>query len=138
MDKINFIIYGLVAILTFFQIRYYLHMLQQNSYRNERFYRWLKGFFPSRKRNAEVVLIIVAVALMFFLLQIPSILVNAFLVIILLVSIFYKKEKKPLVFTDRAKRIFGVALLLAVAYYAVVFLFVKQSIIHLKIFQNNK
>ena len=131
MDKVMYIVYGLLAILTFYQIRYYLHMLQQNSYRNERFTRWLKNYFPSRKRNAEVVLIILAVALMFFFLQIPAIIVNVFLILILLVAIFYKKEKKPLVFTDRAKRIFGVALLLGIAYYAVVFLFVKKEYLRL-------
>lgn len=91
-----------------------LHMLQQNSYRPERYWRYLcKGDRMSAWRLVDVALLL----LLFSTLLMPRI--NEFIVAMVCLGkiwkITHEKFKKPLVFTNRVKRIYGVAAGLSVA-----------------------
>ncbi len=87
-----------------------LMMLQQNSYRNDRYTRW----FNTSNESTTVTRMLTCIAL--FLILVHNIPTSAGAVIasaILIyntVKLLTAKYKKPLVFTNRAKRIFGVML----------------------------
>ena len=99
------------AVYAVFKFLYELHMLQQNSYRNERFTRWLKGNYGSADRGLEVIFLVFSLLITF--LYAPVGLVLMTLSFVFLSWRFYnKKHKKALVLTDRAKRILGVSLVL--------------------------
>ena len=92
------------------EIKFQLQMLQQNSYRNDRYNRWLKGeTFASISRLIDL-----------FLLLLLSTNFLPTLVQIITVTVVWAKSlrmlrikyKKPLVFTKRAVRLYTVALLL--------------------------
>lgn len=97
----------------FLELKRDLMMLQQNSYRNERYMRWLKA-----SQDSTSVPRIIALALLLFTLTnfCPA---NVAIIIVLIFALFnaiklYKaKYKKPLVFTNRARRIYVVATVLA-------------------------
>ncbi|PIE86019.1 MAG: Mur ligase [Bacteroidia bacterium] len=83
-----------------------LHMMQQNSYRNERYLRWLKTNFLKPAKYAEFALILIfSFALTFNWIPL-SIVFTIVLAISVSLSFFRKKYKKKLVFTKRAKRLF--------------------------------
>ena len=101
-----------------------LMMLQQNSYRNERYSRW----FSQSGESTRIGRIMGCIALM--LLLIPSILpfasaaVGIIITLWEAVSLWRKKYKKPLVWTARAKRIYGVMVGLACVVAAIFGIFV--------------
>ncbi|MGK0365879.1 MAG: UDP-N-acetylmuramoyl-tripeptide--D-alanyl-D-alanine ligase [Saprospiraceae bacterium] len=100
-----------VAIYAVFKFLYELHMLQQNSYRNERFTRWLKGNYGSADRGLEVIFLVFNLLITFLYAPVGLVLVT--LSFVFLSWRFYNKEhKKALVLTDRAKRILGLSLFL--------------------------
>lgn len=90
-----------------------LMMLQQNSYRNERYMRW----FSQSGESTNIGRIFGCVGLFFLLLQRLPFFASAAVCVIItvaqLVTLMRKKYKKPLVWTPRAKRIYGVMLALA-------------------------
>ena len=98
-----------------------IQMLQQNSYRPERYWRWLKqDLFPAWR------LIDVALVVLLFSTLLPPLL-SAFIIALVAIAktaiIFTKKHKKPLVFTKRVWRIYSLTSLLAtVIYVAVIFI----------------
>lgn len=85
---------------------YYLHMMQQNSYRNDRFCHWLKTK-KSKLSPLEVLPLVVAVLLIFL----PQFDVWAMLVMTCIYALLFftyrrPQQKKALVMTARAKRLF--------------------------------
>lgn len=106
-----YIVCGVYMLLNF---KYDIQMLQQNSYRISRYYRWLeKGDYYSASRLVDLALLM----LLFSTLMTPA---QAALVIAVtfIVKIFYilrRKYKKPLVFTRRVWRIYSVSGVLAAA-----------------------
>lgn len=100
-----------LAIYAVFKFRYELHMLQQNSYRNERYTRWFKGNFLRADRGLEFFFGIIALPIAYFFPVVGAILYV--LIYSFLSWRFYnKKHKKALVLTNRAKRILVVSLVL--------------------------
>lgn len=91
-----------------------LMMLQQNSYRNERYWRW----FSQSGESTNIGRILCCVALMFLLVRhIPffaGAAIGMIIVLCQLVSLIRKKYKKPLVWTPRVRRICAVMWALAV------------------------
>lgn len=91
-----------------------LMMLQQNSYRNERYWRW----FSQSGESTNIGRILCCVALMFLLVRHIPFFAGAVIGIIItvgqLVSLIRKKYKKPLVWTPRVRRICAVIWVLAV------------------------
>jgi len=92
-----------------------LMMLQQNSYRNERYNRW----FSQSGESTNTGRIMCCVGLMLLLIHaIPAIAAASAGIIIslwLAIKLHKAKYKKPLVWTPRARRIYGVMLALTVA-----------------------
>ena len=99
------------AVYAFYKFRYELHLLQLNSYRNERFIRWFKGNYSSADRGLEFVFLLLGLLITFIFAPVGMGFM-LFTLIFLTWRFHNRKYKKALVFTDRAKRIYGVALLL--------------------------
>ena len=113
--NIVFILIVIVALInTLLELKRDLMMLQQNSYRNERYMRWLRSSQDSTSYPR-----IIALAILLFSLTNycpPNIGMFVFLAFTIFNSIkLYKaKYKKPLVFTNRARRIYAVAITLSI------------------------
>lgn len=94
--------------------RYDIQMLQQNSYRIRRYYRWLEdGNFFSAWRLTDVALLF-----LLFSTLLNTVLVSFVVAATLLVKIVVllrRKYKKPLVFTRRVWRIYSVSGIISVA-----------------------
>lgn len=92
-----------------------LMMLQLNSYRNERYARW----FNQSQESTNVMRILACIALfMMFVPQLPYIGTSVLATIIMVwtfVALTRRKYKKPLVWTNRAKRIYLTMWILAAA-----------------------
>ena len=99
-----------------------LMMLQQNSYRNERYMRWLHNSGDTTS-IVRLVAMIVFFASMF---RYSSFVVGSVLLMIfglyLVVSLGRARYKKPLVWTKRARRIYAVMVVLSVAFTALIVL----------------
>lgn len=83
-----------------------IHMLQQNSYRIERYWRWLKNDMGSAWRLIDVACIFLLMASNLLPFQLAA-LVIAIICVSKIFLIFRKKFKKPLVFTRRVWRIYS-------------------------------
>lgn len=114
MEHIFFFV-ALVTLLVyaFAKLRFELHMMQLNSYRNDRYFKWLKTNLVITNRVLEVIVLIVTGILVVT----ASLITTSILVIILYgllaYLLFIKKQKKPVVFTKRAQRLFGLTFLLS-------------------------
>ena len=102
------VIYSFCGIYMVLNFKHDIHMLQQNSYRIPRYWRYLcKYDISSAWRMADVAMIFIALS------RLLDIRITVFLVALLsaykIVSILNKKHKKPLVFTKRVWRIYTVA-----------------------------
>lgn len=101
---VAYVICGCYLVLN---LKHDIHMLQQNSYRPERYWKYLKNDISSTSRLIDVALLF----LVFSTLVTPV--VAALIVSCVALSkvwlILNKKFKKPLVFTKRVWRIYGVA-----------------------------
>lgn len=106
------------ALLAFFHLFYeyrrVLMMLQQNSYRNERYMRWLRANADTTSFIRMFAMIVMFVSLISV---IPAKLSVYFILLISAIGfgkLFTAKYKKPLVFTKRVWRLFSVMMLLTV------------------------
>lgn len=107
---------GIIAGLayTLVKVRTQVHMLQQNSYRNERYIRWMKKN-PSRLFQVKDLLPLIALPLLIGGYPAAGLAVWIFSHVFLLLTIPKVTEKKKLVYTFRVKRLLaGMALILAV------------------------
>ena len=114
MEIVYFIVPIIALVNLLLELKRDLMMLQQNSYRNERYMRWLKS---SQDTTSMPRLIAIAV-LLFSLTSFCPKYVGAYLVLLFSVfnsvSLLKAKYKKPLVFTNRARRIYAVASLIVI------------------------
>ncbi len=119
------IIIAVIALV--FEFRRQLMMLQQNSYRNDRYSRWLS---TSQDSTSAMRLVSGAVLLASLSTLTPAIWISAGLICAVSLTntiiLARKKYKKPLVMTRRASRILLTMLLLA-AIPTVIYLFVCQA-----------
>ncbi|WP_428328980.1 Mur ligase family protein [Mucilaginibacter sp.] len=103
-----------LLVYAFAKLRFELHMMQLNSYRNDRYGKWLKTNLIITNRVLEVIVLVITGILLFTasvtVISIAITLLYAFLAYLL----FIKKQKKPVVFTQRAQRLFGLTFLLSV------------------------
>lgn len=101
------------------EFKWNLQMLQQNSYRNERYTRWLNNSGDTTSINRLLTVVVIFAMLYLrdamWLGVYPAILVIGIQVYKLAVA----RYKKPLVFTNRAKRIYGVMLSIAAVVIAI-------------------
>ncbi|HEY8929287.1 MAG TPA: UDP-N-acetylmuramoyl-tripeptide--D-alanyl-D-alanine ligase [Mucilaginibacter sp.] len=108
MDNILFFAaLAVILVYAFAKLRFELHMMQLNSYRNERYFKWLKTNLVITTRVLEVIAL--AITGVLILAVGPGAAGIAFVLIYALLAylLFVKKQKKPVVFTKRAQRLFA-------------------------------
>lgn len=114
MNALSIVILSLCGIYMLLNFKHDIHMLQQNSYRLKRYWRWLKGGdMSSMWRMVDVAMIFLLLATNLLPFQAAS-----FLIAVVCVTkcffILKKRYKKPLVFTKRVWRIYVLTGILAV------------------------
>lgn len=108
MTAFLIVIYSICGIYVVLNLKHDVHMLQQNSYRIERYWRYLRNNdIGSAWRMTDVALLFIIWS------RLLDFRISLFLVALVslykIVSILRKKFKKPLVFTKRVWRIYCVA-----------------------------
>ncbi len=92
------------------RLRFELQMMQQNSYRPERYFRWLKGDVGSVVRVIDLLIVVVLIMCHFTRWEVYATGAVGLLVLYKGIRELRVKYKKPLVFTARAVRIYLVGL----------------------------
>ncbi|HVW97918.1 MAG TPA: UDP-N-acetylmuramoyl-tripeptide--D-alanyl-D-alanine ligase [Mucilaginibacter sp.] len=110
---LSFVAFAVIAIYAFAKLKFELHMMQLNSYRNERYFKWLKANLFIGTRALEVTMLIISGITILLTGPATAKVVIAVLFALLAYLLFAKKQKKPLVFTKRAQRLFGMTFLLS-------------------------
>lgn len=116
MNAVIIAIYIIIGFYMILNFKFDIQMFQQNSYRINRYWKWF------HKNDISSTLRIIEIAYIFILFStlLPPF-SSAFLVTLLCICntwfILRKKYKKPLVFTARVKRLYGVTAFLALACY---------------------
>ncbi|MFU8811615.1 MAG: Mur ligase family protein [Balneolaceae bacterium] len=111
-----------------YRVRYFLQMLQQHGYKTHEYRSWLFDYFSQRVITIEHILYNVVILAMLYILSF-RVTFAAGLLIMLVFALFWfgstgryrpDKEKKPLVVTNRVKRLlFSLALFVGPLYYAI-------------------
>ncbi len=115
MIIVSYIASLLVLVTLFCELRRDLMMLQQNSYRNERYMKWLKVSADTTSMTRMLAMILVLFgATTFKVHNTVTVLVCVFAVLTSL-KLSRAKHKKPLVMTARAKRILTTDIVLVIA-----------------------
>ena len=123
MTIVFFIVFILALINVYAEYKRTLMMLQQNSYRNERYMKWLR---VSGDSTSGVRLFAMIVMLLSLIDAVPASMGELFILIATAVSsqkLFKAKYKKPLVFTNRVWRIFAVMTTISIAILALIVVF---------------
>lgn len=97
-----------------------VHMLQQNSYRLDRYWKYLKNDMASAWRLVDIAMLFLVFATLLDLRL--SLLIVGLVCMSKIFLIFKKKYKKPLVFTKRVWRIYSVTAILGIGSYLAVIL----------------
>lgn len=115
-------IYAICGIYLLLNFKRDIHMLQQNSYRIERYWRWLEqGNFITAWRLVDIALIFLLLSTL--LTPALCVLLTAIVCLIKCWPLLTAKHKKPLVFTRRVWRIYGVTTILGIIPYALMIIF---------------
>lgn len=127
MEKILMIISVLVLLVfTHTKLQYELHMMQLNSYMNKRYYKWLRKYLLERNRIIEMFFYIIVV-ITFFIESDYAIFISIIsLYSFLTYKYFTKKQKKPLVYTKRAKRLYTTSWALVLIIIAITSVFFQE------------
>ena len=113
-------IYAILGIYMILNFKYDIQMFQQNSYRIERYWRWLKDNLASPWRLVDLAALFLVMSTL--LPAAGSGLIVALMALVKIYLIFTKKYKKPLVFTKRVWRLYILTAVLGVgAYLAMIF-----------------
>lgn len=126
MSAYTIVIYLVCGIYMLLNFKHDIHMLQQNSYRIDRYWKYLRGDMTSSWRLADLAMLFLLFAR---LLDVRlAMLIVAMVCVTKIWLIFRKKFKKPLVMTCRVWRIYGVtAVLAAAAFLSAIFATGKES-----------
>ena len=106
-----------MAYLTISSLRHQVHMMQQNGYRNDRYSQWYAPRRGRELRKAELLLLIPSLLMLFDATIRAGYFIAAPVVLLLLLIIYWPRpqnDKKPLVFTKRAVRLYLAASVLLV------------------------
>lgn len=115
MSAFLIVIYVVCWAYMILNFKHDIHMLQQNSYRLERYWKYLKNDIGSAWRLVDVAMLFLLFATLLDLRL--SLLFVGVMCLTKIALIFRKKFKKPLVFTNRVWRIYGVTALIASGIY---------------------
>lgn len=103
-----YVVCGAYMVLNF---KHDIHMLQQNSYRIKRYWKYLKQDIGSTWRMVNVALLFLVFSTLLDLRL--AMLIASIVMVVKCFMIFKKKHKKPLVFTNRVWRIYTVSALIS-------------------------
>ena len=113
MSVFSIVIIGIYAVYMILNFKHDIHMLQQNSYRLPRYWRWLRHKdIGSDWRLVDVALLFLLISTNLIDPRIAAV-IAAIVAVVKICLIFRRKFKKPLVFTRRVWRIYCVTALLA-------------------------
>lgn len=112
MNAFFIVIYAVLAIYMVLNFKFDIQMLQQNSYRLPRYWRWLKGNMGSSWRLVDVALLLLVFAPTLLDTRIAA-LIAGMTAATKIFLILRRKYKKPLVFTRRVWRIYSLTALIA-------------------------
>lgn len=113
MSVFTIVIYVVCGLYMLLNFRHDIHMLQQNSYRISRYWRYLrKDDISSAWRMTEVAMLFLLFSTLLFA-QLRVLLI-AVVCVVMGVMILRRKFKKPLVYTPRVRRIYAVTGILSV------------------------
>lgn len=115
MKALCIVIYAVCGIYMLLNFKRDIHIFQQNSYRPERYWRWLRANFMPAWRLVDVALLFLVWAIL--LKPAVAAVIVAIALIIKCVLLLRAKYKKPLVFTRRVWRLYTVTGVLAMAAY---------------------
>lgn len=107
MNALSIVILAVCGIYMIVNFKHDLHMLQQNSYRAKRYWRWLGSDISSGWRMVDVAMLFLLFAHNLLPFQVASLII-AIVCVTKIMLIARKKFKKPLVFTKRIWRLYGV------------------------------
>lgn len=125
MNVFLFIVYLISWAYMILNLKHDVHMLQQNSYRIKRYWKYLIQDIGSSWRLVDVALLFL---LFSTLLNIRlSLLLIAIILLVKIYLISKKKYKKPLVFTSRVWRIYSVSAILSTGFFLAVLISVGLS-----------
>lgn len=115
---------ALASIVAFvFDLKRSLMMLQQNSYRNERYFRWLNESGDSTSYPRIFAMLIALSGMVYFFPADYTVIAAIIFSIYLIIKLSRQKYKKPLVFTKRAIRIYSVSVVIALAVLAASYIY---------------
>lgn len=109
----------IVALNLFAELKRDLMMMQQNSYRNDRYMRWLRASGDTTSLMRIMGYCVFFISFIAFANSVVAQCLMVVFAVINLISLYGKKYKKPLVWTPRARRIYGVSLVLSAIVVAV-------------------
>lgn len=112
-------IYIVCAFYLVLNLKYSIQMLQQNSYRIGRYWKWIKKGQDTTWKLVDLALIFILFSTLLPL-QVATLIVGI-TCIVKCILILRKKYKKPLVFTKRVWRIYSVSTLLSLGAYIAIF-----------------
>lgn len=113
---LNIIVLLLAMVLTVAELRRDLMMLQQNSYRRERYMRWLRNSGDTSSYGRLIAYVLLLLSVSKFHLQTVAITLIGVYALVSAWRLITRKYKKPLVMTPRAKRIFAVSIVLTLLF----------------------
>lgn len=121
MSAFQIVIYIVCGVYMVLNLKHDIHMLQQNSYRLDRYWKYLKGGdISSAWRLTDVAMLLLLFSV---LLDIRLSMMLVGLVCLAKCGLILRRKfKKPLVFTPRVKRIYGVAAVVSLGIYLAVIL----------------
>ena len=113
MNALSIVILAVCGIYMVLNFKHDIHMLQQNSYRPERYWKWLGGDIASSWRMVDLAMIFLLFASNLLPFQLASLIISLVCVTKIFL-ILRKKFKKPLVFTKRVWRIYTLTAIITV------------------------
>ncbi|MDE5975673.1 MAG: hypothetical protein K2G69_03900, partial [Muribaculaceae bacterium] len=107
MITIEIIVYVVCGCYLLLNLRHDIHMLQQNSYRLKRYWKYLKDDITGMSRLVDVALLFLVFSTL--LPPLGAAIIVGVVCLIKMSLLIKKKFKKPLVYTRRVMRIYSVA-----------------------------
>lgn len=127
IDITNVLLLLIVCAYFAVMVKYDVQMLQQNSYRNERYSKWLNQNNESIAFDRIMIYLAFILSLSNFLQSwIVELIVTTILAVMIVLKL-KKKYKKPLVFTNRVKRLYFVELFIAAIFVALTAIYRMQD-----------
>ena len=116
MNIILVVCYAICGLYLVMNLKHDIHMLQQNSYRVDRYWRWLKNNMMETSRLIDIALLFLICSTLLH--HTISTIIIVLVLIFKIIRIFTAKYKKPLVFTERVWRLYITSVLIVIAMYA--------------------